>query len=124
MSQTALLLSSPPDVLTTLNVDKVKMKLAEDDKMHDLITTWIAATEKARKRWPIQRPAKVIFNWRGIPLESKTPPDGRSKNKWYSDVNDNVSGYELEGITIVEGEPEEVIFYMDGEDSRTIAVLP
>src|SRR5665647_715610 len=26
---------SPPEVLTTLNVDKVKMKLAEDDEMHD-----------------------------------------------------------------------------------------
>lgn len=95
------------------------MKLGHDDdnEMHELITTWVTATEKARQDWRIQKPAKVIFHWRGIPLKFGTPL-GNHSEKLYFDVDDDVSSYELEGITLKEAARDEVIFCVDGEDSR------
>jgi hypothetical protein len=113
---------SPSDVFTVLNTDKVTMKLVDDDEMHKLITAWITAIEKARKGWPIPEPVKVIFHWHAIPIRSEMLA-GHPQKRWDHDDRADVCDYELEGVSLDKATQDEVVFLIDGEDSRTHAVF-
>jgi hypothetical protein len=119
---------STPEVFTVQNVNEVVVKLVDNDEMHNLITTWIAAIEKARHRSPVRDPAKVIFWRRRIPYKSVIPPYPL-KTQSDSNVDEDYSTsdepyyHELEEITLEKAIRDEVIFYMDGEDSRTRVVF-
>jgi len=59
----------------------LKTKVVEDDHLHDLIITWIAAREKAQRNIKISQRVRVIINWSGEapyplpPLSSVLPVD-------------------------------------------------
>ncbi len=116
-----------PDIVTGLNIDEVTMKLVEDDVLHNLMTTWIAATEKARKGWPVPQTAKVIFHWYSIHFRFGTPPvytlEDHSEMLWDYKATDDVCDYRLEGVTLEKATRDEVIFCVDGEDRRTLIVF-
>ena len=111
-----------PHIVAGLNIDDVTMKLVEDDVLHNLMTTWIAATEKARLGWPVPETAKVIFHWYGVHYRFGEPPvyDLRDHLEipWDYNVVDDIYEYRLEHVTVEEATRDEVIYFIDGEDSR------
>jgi hypothetical protein len=118
---------SLPNIVAGLSIDEVTMKLVGDDVLHNLMTTWIAATEKARNGWPVSQTAKVIFHWYGVHYRFGKPPvydlRDRSQMPWDHDVIDDIYEYRLERVTLEEATRDEVIYFIDGEDSRTRDLL-
>ena len=86
-----------PHLVAGLNIDEVTMKLVEDDVLHNLMTTWIAATEKARKGWPVSQLAKVIFHWYSIHFRFGIPPvytlEDHAEMPWDHKAIDDVCDY-------------------------------
>ena len=102
------------------------MKLVDnDDELHDLITTWIAATEKARIGWPFSQPAEVVFHSYHVHFRFGEPPVYYLKDHlempWDYTMSDDICDYKLECITLEKAARDEIVFFVGGVDSRMVA---
>lgn len=111
----------PPIILagpmrgTTLKRSSVKMRLIEDEQLHYLVVKWILAAEKAKRQWPMSKPARVVFRW----ISYKKAEDGTWKR---NQTGDGIWGFgppeEEEPITVSESDRDELVLWIDGHDSR------
>jgi hypothetical protein len=111
----------PPFILagpmrgTTLKFNDIKMRLAKDEQLHHLAVKWIIAVEKARRRWHLARPARVVFRW----ISYKKAEDGSWKRnqtgvgKWKFELA------EEEPVRVTKSAEDELVLWIDGHDSRS-----
>lgn len=93
------------DVKMTLPYDRYKnIEVPQPDETmwHFLLTTWIAAEEKAKRRYPVNEKVQVIFHW------SSRKKDEQSWTFDLSSISLNKS----------ESDKDEIIFLEDGIDLR------
>jgi len=100
---------------TTLKCSDIKMRFAEDERLHQLVVKWIIAVEKAKRLWPMSEPARVVFHW----ISYKKAQDGNweknqtGRGKWR---------FELAGdqpVSVTKSKDDELVLWIDGRDSRS-----
>jgi hypothetical protein len=110
----------PPIILagpmrgTRLKYSDIKMRLAEDEQLHHLVVRWVIATEKAKRQWPMSRPAKVVFRW----ISFKKAEDGTWKRNQKGDGTWKFELAREEPVSVTKSDKDELVLWIDGHDSR------
>jgi hypothetical protein len=100
---------------TTLKLSSIKMRLDQDEQLHHLAVKWIIAVQKARRRWPLSKKARVAFSW----ISYKKAQDGT----WERDQTGcGKWKFELAAekpISVTKSDNDELVLRIDGRDSRS-----
>jgi hypothetical protein len=98
-------------------------KQPEPDVWQSLLTTWIAAKEKAKHGWPIKEPAKVLFHWTTKKIVEQQAKRGWPIKEpvlfhWTTKKIVEQPTYDLSKISLEGAESDEVGFLIDEVDAR------
>lgn len=99
-----------PNPSTIYSHDALTLKVVDDNELDALVKIWIAALEKAKRGKVICKPKKVVFHWRSIIKPSDTI---ETSGKWTFTLHD---------VVLEEADRDELVFLLDGMDSRKKAM--